>query len=79
MNTGEVGVLVENNPGQKLKPQVLLVTDSSKKARPVHSLVNLGSSSWEGVVDPPKVVRVLEPGSHGVQSLAVLRGLIGIQ
>ena len=79
LNTGEVGVLVDNNDGQKLKPQVLLVTDSEKKLRSTQVLVNLASRSWEGVADPPTVAKVLEPGSYGIQPLNVLHELIGTQ
>ena len=79
LTTGEVGVLVGNNPAQKLKPQVLLVTDGNKLPRPVHTLVNLASRSWEGLIDAPKVARILEAGSYGIDPVRVLRELVSIQ
>ena len=79
LSSGEVGVLVGNNPDQKLRPQVLLVTDSNKQHRPMRTLVNLASSSWDRVDNAPKVARVLENGSHGVDSVAILRELVAPQ
>ena len=78
LNTGEVGVLVGNDAGHKLKPQVLLVTDSEKRPRATHTLINLASSSWDGTTNPPKVVKVLDPGTYGIQPLHVLHDLIEI-
>jgi len=79
LNTGEVGVLVGNNPSQKLKPQVLLITDRDKRPRPAQILVNLASSSWNDVADPPIVTKVLELGSYGIQPVNVLHDLIQAQ
>ncbi len=79
LTTGEVGVLVGNNPAQRLKPQVLLVTDANKQMRPVHTLVNLASRSWEGVPNAPMVARVLTAGSHGVDPTRILRELVNIE
>ena len=38
MNTGEVGIVVEENPEQKLKPKIMLVTTDDKKPRPDYLL-----------------------------------------
>lgn len=42
MNTGEVGIVVEENPEQKLKPKIMLVTTDDKKTRPDY-LINLAA------------------------------------
>jgi putative nucleotidyltransferase with HDIG domain len=47
MNTGEIGVIVEANPEQRLKPIVMLLTTPDKKDRP-KQLVNLAKASFDG-------------------------------
>jgi HD-GYP domain-containing protein (c-di-GMP phosphodiesterase class II) len=42
MNTGEVGIVVEENSEQKLKPKIMLVTTDDKKPRPDY-LINLAA------------------------------------
>jgi putative nucleotidyltransferase with HDIG domain len=47
MNTGEIGIVVEENPEQRLKPIVMLLTTPEKKERP-KLLVNLAKAVVEG-------------------------------
>jgi HD-GYP domain-containing protein (c-di-GMP phosphodiesterase class II) len=42
MNTGEIGIVVEENAEQKLKPKIILVTTDNKKLRPDY-LINLAA------------------------------------
>jgi HD-GYP domain-containing protein (c-di-GMP phosphodiesterase class II) len=67
LNTGEVGIVVEQNALRRLRPKVMLILDKSKQMRgeyPVIDLAEVASSA-----DEPGalwIVQGLQPGSWGI-------------
>jgi len=83
LNTGEVGVVVEQNFERRLKPKVMLVLDALKQPLAQHKLLDLSEDDRrkQALIDTGKksleetfkveVVRDLEPGSYEVDIIAV--------
>jgi len=72
LNTGEVAVVMMQNPVRRLRPRVMVLTDASKTLRSTFMALDLdrhGSGNPKpGVVapDPMHIVRSLPPDSHGL-------------
>lgn len=83
LNTGEVGVVVEQNFERRLKPRVMLVLDALKQPLSQHKLLDLSEDDRrkQALIDSGKkslgevfkieIVRDLEPGSYDVDIIAV--------
>lgn len=83
LNTGEVGVVVEQNFDRRLKPKIMLVLDALKQPLESHKLVDLSEDDRrkQALIDAGKktidevfkieIVRDLEPGSFDVDIIAV--------
>ncbi len=83
LNTGEVGVVVEQNFDRRLKPRVMLVLDALKQPLGQHKLLDLAEDDRrkQALIDAGKkaldevfkieIVRDLEPGSYDVDIIAV--------
>ena len=67
MNTGEVGIVVEQNALRRLRPKVMLILDPARQLRSTFPVIDLGESP-AGTDDPDGVwiVHGLEPGSYGI-------------
>jgi HD-GYP domain-containing protein (c-di-GMP phosphodiesterase class II) len=67
LNTGEVGVVVEQNPTRRLKPEVLLVLNADKTPKAHYDIVDLAESR---LTDRNElwIVRELKAGSYGISS-----------
>jgi HD-GYP domain-containing protein (c-di-GMP phosphodiesterase class II) len=67
LNTGEVGIVVRQNPERRLRPQLLMVLDQHKQPRgeqPLYDLATFNSDATEpGSV---WITQGLEPGAFGV-------------
>ncbi|WP_049723520.1 HD-GYP domain-containing protein [Gilvimarinus polysaccharolyticus] len=83
LNTGEVGVVVEQNFDRRLKPKVMIVIDALKQPlktpklldlaiddRTKQSLIDSGKVSLEDV-QKVEIARDLEPGSFDVDIIAI--------
>jgi HD-GYP domain-containing protein (c-di-GMP phosphodiesterase class II) len=78
LNTGEVGVVVEQNFERRLKPKVILVLDAAKQLHYEHMLVDLSEDDKQkqALLDSGKktryeiekieIARDLEPGSYDI-------------
>jgi HD-GYP domain-containing protein (c-di-GMP phosphodiesterase class II) len=67
LNTGEVGIVVEQNKLRRLRPKVMVVLDANKMPLAEFPIVDLAS----GTVDPASpdavwIVDGLDPGSFGI-------------
>ncbi|HEY7886279.1 MAG TPA: DUF3391 domain-containing protein [Cellvibrionaceae bacterium] len=92
LNTGEVGVVVEQNFDRRLKPKIMLVLDALKQPLEQHRLVDLSEDDRrkQALIDAGKktldevfkieIVRDLEPGSFDVDIIAVRdKYLLGVE
>lgn len=66
MNSGEIGVVVETNPEQRLKPIVMLLTTPDKKERP-KQLVNLAKASFDGKPNTYAIKSILPAGQYTLE------------
>jgi HD-GYP domain-containing protein (c-di-GMP phosphodiesterase class II) len=67
LNSGEVGIVVEQNALRRLRPKVMLVLDAAKQLRTEFPVVDLGEVSAETISpDGLWIVHGLEPGSFGI-------------
>jgi HD-GYP domain-containing protein (c-di-GMP phosphodiesterase class II) len=70
LSSGEVGIVVKENPGKRLRPQVLVILDRDKKQLQDFSEIDLANH----VDEQRKVVEILktlEPGAHGLDPEAL--------
>jgi HD-GYP domain-containing protein (c-di-GMP phosphodiesterase class II) len=67
LNTGEVGIVVEQNALRRLRPKVMLILDGSRQLRSEFPVVDLaevsGQSDEAGAL---WIVQGLQPGAHGI-------------
>lgn len=68
MNTGEVGIVVEQNHIRRLRPKVMMVLDADKKFRAEFPIVDLAEAPAEQdeQVGSIWILRGLETGSYGI-------------
>jgi HD-GYP domain-containing protein (c-di-GMP phosphodiesterase class II) len=67
LNTGEVGIVVEQNPLRRLRPKVMLILDASKGMRKQFPVVDLGEMQADTAeADGVWILHGLEPGSFGL-------------
>jgi len=83
LNTGEVGVVVEQNFERRLKPKVMLVLDAFKEPLARHQLLDLAADEKrkQALLDSGKrspdqitkieIVRDLEPGTYDIDIASV--------
>ncbi len=69
LSTGQVGIVVNQNPVRRLKPEVVIVTDADKNILDTPSLVDLARTSQApGDPDALWIRRELPPGEYGINS-----------
>lgn len=67
LNTGEVGVVIEQNHIRRLRPKLMLLLDSSKRPLGRHATRDLGElPDTGGDQDGCWIVHGLEPGAYGL-------------
>lgn len=68
LNTGEVGVVIEQNRYRRLRPQVTLILDAQKKTREEFTTVDLLTCDENSDKAEPSlwITRGLERGAHGI-------------
>ncbi len=67
LNTGEVGIVVEQNPVRRLRPKIMLILDSGKELRADFPVIDLSEMPTDS--NDPRgiwIVSGLEPGSYGI-------------
>jgi len=65
MSSGEVAVVIEVNPKQKLRPKVRMLLDQDKNPRP-HRIVDLAKLDPDPTGQPYRVKAILKNGSYNV-------------
>lgn len=68
LNSGEVGVVFEQNRVRRLKPRIMVLLGPDKSHNPSPGIVNLLSDPLVSEGVPYKIVRVLPSGSFGIDA-----------
>lgn len=66
LSTGEVGVVVSQNPGARLKPNVMLLLDPSKQPYPAQPVVSLTNYSRGADNCPVTIHKTIHEGKYGL-------------
>ncbi len=66
LNTGEVGVVMSQNPSHRLRPRVMMLTNPSKQLRAHFIPVNLMDTEVQPALTKVHIMRSLPPGSYGL-------------
>ncbi len=66
LNTGQVGIVVSQNRLRRLRPKIMLVLDANKHKYNFAPMVDLLNESHDPEGNPLEIVKVLEPGAHGI-------------
>jgi HD-GYP domain-containing protein (c-di-GMP phosphodiesterase class II) len=64
LSTGEVGIVLESNTKQRLRPQILVVRDASKK--PVQRLVDMSEKLADGKGHPYRITNLCRASDLGI-------------
>lgn len=74
LTSGEVGIVVKENPGKRLRPQVLVILDGDKKQladfREMDLAEAIGSSDGSNQ-NSVEIAKTLEPGAYGLDPEAL--------
>ncbi|MGD8998804.1 MAG: HD domain-containing phosphohydrolase [Granulosicoccaceae bacterium] len=65
LSTDEVAIVMAQNPGLRLRPNVVLLLDPDKKTYGANTLVNLADYKKDNI--PVTIVKTLRDGSYGLQ------------
>jgi HD-GYP domain-containing protein (c-di-GMP phosphodiesterase class II) len=68
LNSGEVGVVISQNPAERLKPRVMVIRDVKGYPLPVQKLLDLSRAPKASADEPYRIVRTLEQGAVAVTS-----------
>ena len=66
LNTGEVGLVMSQNPSQRLRPRVMVLTNPGKQLRAHFIPVNLMDTEVQPALAKVHIARSLAPGSYGL-------------
>ena len=64
LSSGEVAIVLESNPRQRLRPQVLVVRDANKD--PVQIFIDMSEKTNDDKGRPYRIVTVRRPGDFGI-------------
>ncbi|MGE0621844.1 MAG: HD-GYP domain-containing protein [Pseudomonadales bacterium] len=67
LNTGEIGIVVQQNSARRLRPKVALVLDGQGNRHATLTVIDLASYGTGGGQGDRWITRELEPGAHGIQ------------
>jgi HD-GYP domain-containing protein (c-di-GMP phosphodiesterase class II) len=67
LSSGEVAVVVSQNPGLRLKPNVVLLLDPEKSPYGSYPIVNLADYNHGPVNEPVQIRKALADGEYGVR------------
>jgi len=65
LTSGEVGIVVKENPGKRLRPQVLVILDPDKQQRADFTEMDLAAATQAGSQNI-EIAKTLEPGAFGL-------------
>ncbi len=71
LNTGEVGMVMSQNPDQRLRPRVMMLTNPAKRLRAHFIPVDLSDVDRTPSLREVHIARSLPPGSHGLDPAAL--------
>jgi len=66
LSSGEIGIVVSQNRGLRLKPNVVLLLDPDKNPYESYPIVNLSSYSYRNNGEPVTVKKTLADGEYGI-------------
>ncbi len=75
LTSGEVGIVVKENPGKRLRPQILVILDPDKQQRADFTEMDLAADSGSGAGSGAdsqtgnrniEIAKTLEPGAFGL-------------
>jgi HD-GYP domain-containing protein (c-di-GMP phosphodiesterase class II) len=64
LSSGEVSIVLESNPRQKLRPQILVVRDANKQ--PTQKFIDMSEKTEDDKGRPFRIVTVRRPGDYGI-------------
>ena len=64
LSSGEVAIVLESNPKQRLRPQILVVRDAAKN--PIQHFVDMNEKTVDDQGRPYRIVTVRRPGDFGI-------------
>ena len=70
LSSGEVGIVVKENPGKRLRPQLLLILNKNKKQLEVFREIDLAAVTGEHR-KAIEILKTLEPGAYGLDPEAL--------
>ena len=66
MNNGEVGIVIEQNSTQRMRPKVMLLLDEEKNHLLEYKTIDLTKQFEDSSGYPLNIHRGLDPGEHGI-------------
>ena len=66
LTTGEVGVVVSQNPGLRLKPNVMILLDNNKQPYDAQPIVNIAQYTFGTTNKPVAIVKTVNEGKYGI-------------
>jgi len=67
LSSGEVGVVISQNPGLRLRPNVVLLLDPNKQPYDSYPLVSLTDYSYGGTRKPVDITKTLADGTYDIK------------
>lgn len=67
LSSGEVGVVISQNPGLRLKPNVVLILDPDKQPYGSYPLINLADCDPAHISKPVNITAALADGEYGIR------------
>ena len=71
LSTGEVGIVVAQNPARRLHPRVMLLLDAGKSAYARYPVIDLVAHNEAHPEAPVDIAAIPEPGAHGLDLSAL--------
>jgi HD-GYP domain-containing protein (c-di-GMP phosphodiesterase class II) len=66
MTNGEVGIVLEQNVTQRMRPKIMLLLDEDKTHLVEYKTINLGKQFTDSSGQPLNIYRGLDPGEYGI-------------
>ena len=73
--TGEIGIVTEQNPDQRLTPKITVVTTARKQLKTNFEQINQGGKKNQELVK--SITRSLKRGSHNIDPARLTSSLFG--
>jgi HD-GYP domain-containing protein (c-di-GMP phosphodiesterase class II) len=67
LSSGEVGIVISQNPGLRLKPNVVLILDPDKKPYGSYPIINLADYSPGHIGNPVNIVKTIVDGDYDIR------------